>query len=253
VHSYSRGHKIIQDGNGDWVYEDTKKKCFVPEDKRACKKCGREPTPEGHDACLGHIDWLTSACCGHGVTDPWPLKMKKEIHDKIPMLTQPLTTEEGFLNEACMNELNAAILNIPETHKRLKDDPEWMTPQCISDIDILGALADSAIKCFGGAPPNLEAIVNYTKVELRTQLFKETCDGEADRFRLTYMSLCQINKFLWDILGELDIFIDWNDSNKYKNWIDTSAVLHNVCIAVRNDRRHFVAFNEKFDREYKEG
>jgi hypothetical protein len=30
-------------------------------------KCGKMPTPEGYDACLGYIDGVISACCGHGV------------------------------------------------------------------------------------------------------------------------------------------------------------------------------------------
>ncbi|MHB8896921.1 MAG: hypothetical protein ACYC99_17340 [Candidatus Geothermincolia bacterium] len=36
--------------------------------RRPCKRCGRPPTPEGHDACLGHLPGVRSACCGHGVT-----------------------------------------------------------------------------------------------------------------------------------------------------------------------------------------
>jgi hypothetical protein len=31
-----------------------------------CPKCNRPPTPEGHDACLGHIPGVRAACCGHG-------------------------------------------------------------------------------------------------------------------------------------------------------------------------------------------
>lgn len=32
-----------------------------------CAHCGRAPTPEGHDACLGALPGVTAACCGHGV------------------------------------------------------------------------------------------------------------------------------------------------------------------------------------------
>ena len=31
------------------------------------------PTKEGYDACLGHIDGAKSACCGHGVEEPYVL------------------------------------------------------------------------------------------------------------------------------------------------------------------------------------
>lgn len=61
--SYNRGHPIVW-LNNRWVYEDTK----LPLDDRPCKRCGQQPTKEGYDACLGHIDGATSACCGHGVT-----------------------------------------------------------------------------------------------------------------------------------------------------------------------------------------
>ncbi len=32
-----------------------------------CKRCGKLPTPEGYDACLGYLPGVASACCGHGV------------------------------------------------------------------------------------------------------------------------------------------------------------------------------------------
>lgn len=64
VSSYSRGH-LIYYVDGEWVYVDTREIC---DNKRPCKKCGRLPTEEGYDACLGYIEGVTSACCGHGVT-----------------------------------------------------------------------------------------------------------------------------------------------------------------------------------------
>jgi hypothetical protein len=47
-----------------WVWSDTG--APVDENPRLCPKCGRLPTPEGHDACLGRIPGVESACCGHG-------------------------------------------------------------------------------------------------------------------------------------------------------------------------------------------
>lgn len=64
--SYSRG-RLVTYKRGVWRYEDG-----VPVDDdpdRPCPRCGRPPTPEGHDACLGTIPGCVSACCGHGVTD----------------------------------------------------------------------------------------------------------------------------------------------------------------------------------------
>lgn len=37
-------------------------------------KGGRMPIKEGYDACLGYIDGVKSACCGHGVGKPFLMK-----------------------------------------------------------------------------------------------------------------------------------------------------------------------------------
>lgn len=52
ITSNSRGHKIYFDGQ-DWRYQDTKS---IYDDSRTCIKCGKMPTKEGHDACLGRIE-----------------------------------------------------------------------------------------------------------------------------------------------------------------------------------------------------
>lgn len=64
--SWSRGHEIVYE-NEEWVYKDTGESISA---ERPCKKCGRMPTVEGYDACLGHVEGATSACCGHGVHEP---------------------------------------------------------------------------------------------------------------------------------------------------------------------------------------
>lgn len=60
----NRGHKI-EYTDGKWIYSDNK----VPleDEERPCIRCGRMPTVEGYDACLGHIPGAIGACCGHGV------------------------------------------------------------------------------------------------------------------------------------------------------------------------------------------
>lgn len=65
---YHHGHLIEQRWPfGPWVYADD----GTPmEAIRPCPRCGRPPTPEGHDACLGTLPGIRSACCGHGVTEP---------------------------------------------------------------------------------------------------------------------------------------------------------------------------------------
>jgi hypothetical protein len=36
--------------------------------ERPCVRCGKHPTVEGYDACIGHLSGVRSACCGHGVS-----------------------------------------------------------------------------------------------------------------------------------------------------------------------------------------
>lgn len=63
----SRGWPIHWNGSV-WIYTDTGE---PPRDARPCRRCGEEPTPEGHDACLGSLPGVESACCGHGVEAPY--------------------------------------------------------------------------------------------------------------------------------------------------------------------------------------
>ena len=75
--SYQSGHEIYYDEEKKkWLYCDTKESRFV---KRPCKKCGRFATPEGYDACLGHLEGINSACCGHGVEEPYATKRGKKV------------------------------------------------------------------------------------------------------------------------------------------------------------------------------
>ena len=63
---YSHGNPIEYDVKRKiWVYPNTQTP--ILNNPRKCPKCGKMPTKEGYDACLGHIDRATSACCGHGV------------------------------------------------------------------------------------------------------------------------------------------------------------------------------------------
>ena len=71
--SHCSGHKITFKKN-KWVYLDTGKPISK---ERPCIKCGKMPTSEGYDACLGYIPGAISACCGHGIVDT--IVMKKEV------------------------------------------------------------------------------------------------------------------------------------------------------------------------------
>jgi len=72
--SYHHGHLIVWDEKEEmWNYVDTGRPI---DPDRPCFWCGWPPTPEGHDACIGHIPGASGACCGHGRGVPyvmwWP-------------------------------------------------------------------------------------------------------------------------------------------------------------------------------------
>ncbi len=68
ITSYDRGHEIYLKDNGLWYYVDND---LIMTINRPCKRCGKPPTKEGYDACLGHIKDASSCCCGHGVEEPY--------------------------------------------------------------------------------------------------------------------------------------------------------------------------------------
>lgn len=65
--SDSRGHEIYWNGT-EWLYKDDNTSISV---ERPCKRCGKMPTSEGYDACLGYIEGATAACCGHGTHEKY--------------------------------------------------------------------------------------------------------------------------------------------------------------------------------------
>jgi len=68
ITGYSRGYPIVY-LNGRWVYADNG--IPIEQEERPCARCGKIPTKEGHDACLGTLPGVVSACCGHGVEEPY--------------------------------------------------------------------------------------------------------------------------------------------------------------------------------------
>lgn len=67
VRSEWHGHKIILRGE-NWFYIDSEE-AVASNPSRACKHCGKDATPEGHDGCLGTLPGVMNACCGHGIDE----------------------------------------------------------------------------------------------------------------------------------------------------------------------------------------
>ena len=81
VTAYLRGHKAYYDGQS-WKYRDTGEPVNrAGQEDRPCARCGRPPTPEGYDACLGEIKGAVAACCGHGVEEGYIKFEGEERHD----------------------------------------------------------------------------------------------------------------------------------------------------------------------------
>ncbi len=179
------------------------------------------------------------------------------------ILSQPLLTDEGNINPACMNELENAILSIPKTHERLSADEEWSRKKdkWIFRSSIVGAFAMWACRQSPyGCPDGLENVCKYLYASLKSCADWDKTDGMVE------CSLCDINKWLYEILYEQGIeeFDAWNRCKKGdtpniqfssrfdsapdpdRDFIDLDALLHNVCLSIRDERRKDAAFDQKF-------
>lgn len=65
------GHPVIHHSGKDvWRWDDTGEAVTrESEQARLCPRCGKPPTREGYDACLGHLPGISGACCGHGFSE----------------------------------------------------------------------------------------------------------------------------------------------------------------------------------------
>lgn len=54
----------------------------LADDSRPCVSCHSPPAAEGYDACLGRIEGVKSACCGHGVEPPYSVAVNEALSDQ---------------------------------------------------------------------------------------------------------------------------------------------------------------------------
>jgi len=76
-YAYYRGHPVVcLEGEACERYANDLTPT-VGEDgagvERPCVYCGMMATPDGPDPCLGRLPGVVSACCGHGVEEPYVL------------------------------------------------------------------------------------------------------------------------------------------------------------------------------------
>ena len=49
-----------------------------------CQHCKLKRTPEGHDGCVGSLQNVNNACCGHGVTNEAYVQFNHKDYKKEP-------------------------------------------------------------------------------------------------------------------------------------------------------------------------
>ena len=191
-----------------------------------------------------------------------------EDEEKIEILSQPLTTEDGFINPACINELESAILNMPKIHERSADDNEWTEKRFIVKKDITSNFARWAIHQSPYQwPEGLETVVKYLDACLEKSVeWKPFLPSNG----YAYLSLNDISNLLYSILYEQNFaaFDAWNVSKNRSDekirftsafsapgdpddeFIGLDALLTNVSVAIRNERRKADEFDRKFNEEW---
>lgn len=72
IHTVKHGHIIVFENKlGEWRYFDNDEPTSYYDKPRTCLFCSKEPLwceicLDWHDGCLGHIEGVKNACCGHG-------------------------------------------------------------------------------------------------------------------------------------------------------------------------------------------
>lgn len=173
------------------------------------------------------------------------------------VISQPLLDSDGRLNPACINEL-------PPTYLRLQDNDEWNTPEWTFWREIVGFLAQWACRQSPyGCPDNLESVCKYLAACLKR-------DKRFDTLGMGKVNLCEINQLLHEILLDVPEFLAWNRCKKCKtpeiqfvtaydgsrdpdyDFIDLDALMHNVCVSIRDERRQHKADDAAFEQYIKE-
>jgi hypothetical protein len=185
--------------------------------------------------------------------------LEKAMEEAPIISIEDAINEDGGISEKFKDAMEAAH-QINQFNKR--SDPEWINKRIASVKDITSSFAKfSIMQSPYSCPDNLEYIIKYLDSKLKEKV-------EWDNLGYAELSLSDIEKLLYDILYEKGVkeFDDWNVSKKGKSdfvfvtafskpdpdydFIDLDALLRNVCVEIRDERRKNDAFNKKFEEEY---
>lgn len=88
------GQAVVYE-HGHWRWADTHDP--IGNDIRPCPHCGKRPTKQGEDGCLGHLPGVVQACCGHGIEDGYiTFENGIEIEFRLTKLPTRATPSEGW-------------------------------------------------------------------------------------------------------------------------------------------------------------
>jgi len=128
-----RGH-YIECVNDIWIYSDNKQP--VSEDKnRSCGNFGKPQTKEGHDGCIGTLENVKNACCGHGPTDEAYIQYKngEELRGKEALSEIRRERNQESINntiDKLMNGDKDAFIDKTD-YDSIANKPECKNPECI--------------------------------------------------------------------------------------------------------------------------
>jgi hypothetical protein len=110
-YAYYRGHPVVcLEGEACERYANDLSPTVDPDGvglERPCVSCGLTAAPDGPDPCLGTLPGVVSACCGHGVEEPYVLF-------RFPRRTNP-PVWEGLRGEAARRYFRQQGVGPPST------------------------------------------------------------------------------------------------------------------------------------------
>lgn len=176
---------------------------------------------------------------------------KEDLFKNMKFLQNPLTTEEGFINESCLKELESVLKNFPKTYERedLKKEEEWATKRIVLRGDIVGSFAKWSCRLHqNNCPNNLEKVCKYFNECLKRDIKWKIITDDCGDFEYTELSLLDINRLCHNILGDFNFVLEWNQEEG--DFIDLDALFHNVCLDIREERRASDQFDKEFDAKW---
>jgi len=175
---------------------------------------------------------------------------EKEVDD---ILTKEFIGELAELGIPIIDpeDLADAINSFPPLHIRMADDPEWTEDCWMYYSEITGWFSHWAVRqihcgtddCPFPYPKGFEVVLAHLDDACRQKFGPH----------LFQSSLCRIDEFLHNTLMSFGPFVEWNNTENgvlKKWWLDLHALIGNVIIGIRDERRQDKEFDENFERDW---